>query len=1049
MNIKKNMKKIFAVILSLAVIFTTVINSGSIYASEPVEAGKLMLKVNVTDEQGQKIENTNISFTSDVRASRYNLEPFEAEKRGEEYVLLKDRVEYPGRSANYQMTVAAEGYETFVTKKFRYNVSNDYFTKSEGTAGRVTINVTLVRKEDKLANFKKAAIEEIKSYKNINEYDDEDKSAVSAAIAETEQSINAAGSEDDVTSAKNEGKKKLDSIKTRAEKEAWTDQQRIFFRHEDGREVAISRDGSFTLRGIDKGKFFVRDYSGDVKWTSQNNYRIDEHHATDILITVDGTFEGKINANNVPANVVLKGEGSKKIEFKINLVPSNITELKVLVDDVEITSDKKLEVQGSEWKIARVFGKIGENWEAVPAKAVKFSSATAEIRPASGGFSMYNPGEGSLTCALEENKSIKKTITINSTYVPVQEVKVSVPEKWYIHGWNGLGGYYSGIISGDVEGDGKNHKHRVTILPANASNKKVVWKALTPDIANYMVAFDNGIIPEKNGIAKFVISSVDNPEIKTEVAVELDYKYPMISAKPKEKVVPMTPGSRKTLEFDIQPGNASEQRFRWSFDKSGIANIASTIAHDPGDVESRWAVHTLNAWTPGVVTATGVPYDKSRNSENLVFKILVSNNPEADMTAAKKVDDLIKNIEVLEGMDAVEKTFEVRDALDLLSPIQKDLLENRSIFEEAEANIEAVKKAEAEAITKLIGDIGDVTFASKAAIDKAAEKFNKFTELFGADTGLIEKSLIEKLEAASQKYEELVENAVKSVTDMIDNLGEVEDVSKEEAVKSAREAYDSLNQEQKQAIKNVDKLIAAEAKMSDIIQKEADKIEELIRALPNKINMLAENQLKNINQILDKLPNSVKALIENKDILDKANDKYDAITSKATIPLMELEVSNKDKDVRVVENGISFKAGEATSGGILKFDGEFSTFENVKFGKVTVDGKTLKIGRDYTAKEGSIVIEFDKSFLNSLSAGTHVARVYTTEGYGEGKIEVIGKKPSNANNKGEIAKTSGNQKSAPGAKTGDYRSMTASMSLLLISVGMICMISIKKRNSRR
>lgn len=62
---------------------------------------------------------------------------------------------------------------------------------------------------------------------------------------------------------------------------------------------------------------------------------------------------------------------------------------------------------------------------------------------------------------------------------------MSVPDVWYINGWNGLGDYYVGIM----EGDNPSQNYKISYTPANASNKRVVWEPLTEDIATQIRKF--------------------------------------------------------------------------------------------------------------------------------------------------------------------------------------------------------------------------------------------------------------------------------------------------------------------------------------------------------------------------------------------------------------------------------------------------------------------------------------------------------------------------------------------------------------------------------
>lgn len=93
--------------------------------------------------------------------------------------------------------------------------------------------------------------------------------------------------------------------------------------------------------------------------------------------------------------------------------------------------------------------------------------------------------EAVFKATLKTDPSVFVEFKAVSSEVALQAISVSVPDVWYINGWNGLGDYYVGIM----EGDNPSQNYKISYTPANASNKRVVWEPLTEDIATQIRKF--------------------------------------------------------------------------------------------------------------------------------------------------------------------------------------------------------------------------------------------------------------------------------------------------------------------------------------------------------------------------------------------------------------------------------------------------------------------------------------------------------------------------------------------------------------------------------
>ena len=427
----------------------------------------------------------------------------------------------------------------------------------------------------------------------------------------------------------------------------------VYFKYDDGRIQQMDENDTFTLSALDEGNFVLEGTDKKADWDcfSEIGY-VNKHfwisgssgrYMPYNVAKVDATVKNKDNLNEV-----LK-------TFHINNVSTNVEELKLFVGDQEVSVDNPYQSQGSETLAVTVKGKVKGKEELVTIPASAALSYDKEsgsgFIDSSGNFQISNNKEAVFTVSLVEN-GISAKFKVTSNHVPLKSFSLTVPKVWYIHEWNGLGGYYLGIM----QGTNPDKNFQVKFEPENASNKELLWKALTPDIAEYMEAFHNGIIPKKAGIARFEVSSVENPQIKQEVVVEFKYKYPLKTATVEKDTFELEQGEYINFKINTAPKDASEQRFKWSYSKEGIVRVGDTVNIDPSNVSTpKETIHTLTTLEPGVVTVTGVPLDQTAGCEPIQFKVkvykdgVVPGEPEEStyLSLAKK--------DIKHGLDALKK----------------------------------------------------------------------------------------------------------------------------------------------------------------------------------------------------------------------------------------------------------------------------------------------------------------------------------------------------------------------------------------------------------
>lgn len=129
---------------------------------------------------------------------------------------------------------------------------------------------------------------------------------------------------------------------------------------------------------------------------------------------------------------------------------------------------------------------------------------------------------------------------------------------------------------------------------------------------------------------------------------------------------------------------------------------------------------------------------------------------------------------------------------------------------------------------------------------------------------------------------------------------------------------------------------------------------------------------------------------------DGVNIPYDLLAYEKNADIEKIDISLLDInyeepiDYNIIEGANSVVNSDANSL-TIKADGEFSKFTGVK-----IDGELID-GSNYTATEGSTIIEFEDDYLKTLDAGEHTVSVVFTDGAATTKFE-IKKDDNNSNN---------------------------------------------------
>ena len=399
----------------------------------------------------------------------------------------------------------------------------------------------------------------------------------------------------------------------------------VYFQYDDGRIQEMGEDNTFTLSLFDAGKFVLAGTDKPVDWNFSERVQVSEtEYKKHYWVNSKGRYM-PFDVRKVEGYVCNEYNPGEVFQtFSIDNVSSEIEEVKAFVGNQEVSMDKPYQVEGNSSGNVTIKGRVkGEDeFRTIPVEALHYETISGPgLFYGTGTFAMQKAGEAVFKASLYENRNLAVEFKVTSEIVKLQNFTVTVPKVWDIDRWNGLGGYYVGII----KGQDTNKNFDLSFVPYNATNQKLVWEALTPDIAEYMEAFGNGIVPKKAGVAKFKISSEENPAISQEVSVEFRYKEALKDAKADKEIYELSDGEDITFEINTTPSNATEQRFQWSYSEDGIVKVTDSVETDIWNVDTpKTTLHYIEALKEGEVTVTGVPYDTSAGCKNVQFTVRVT-----------------------------------------------------------------------------------------------------------------------------------------------------------------------------------------------------------------------------------------------------------------------------------------------------------------------------------------------------------------------------------------------------------------------------------------
>lgn len=451
---------------------------------------------------------------------------------------------------------------------------------------------------------------------------------------------------------------------------------------------------------------------------------------------------------------------------------------------------------------------------------------------------------------------------------------------------------------------------------------------------------------------------------------------------------------------------------------------------------------------------------------------------ELEREAAQAVDDKIDSIEKPITVESKNQIDEARAAYEKLTDKEKTFVNKLSELEAyEEAYEEALKTQELDKVKgtlkKQLEEYKDPELYREAEKKKLAEEVEKGKLEIGrakdADAAGkafdAAKKAIDDLNlktAAEYEQEELAEFKEKAKKQLAEykNADDYRDAERkllDEAIQTGKEAIENAKtkaeaeEELTKAKAELDK-IKTDAQLTELAKAKAKAMDDKIAAIKAPVLFDMKEKIESIRGEYDKLSDEEKSYVKKLNHL-KAAEKEVKLASRR-LDFIKVVENNEGNNVNFSKDNASF-IEKSAKGLKYELDTDFSNFGDI--GKVTINGKELKRGVDYEAKSGSVIIDFSKEFLDSLTVGNYTALIMTKDGYGEFQIQVLKKEDAPIVDNGNNSKPDANEgngktkipKNSSATATGDSSNVLPYGIITMVGISLSALIFRKKYFSQK
>ena len=402
-----------------------------------------------------------------------------------------------------------------------------------------------------------------------------------------------------------------------------------------GEKTKIENGSTFTIPTSGSGKVVMEGYTpGAGKMTI---WDVLDEESWNKGVGV-GTYTGDITVTSPDTvEVALKGSKSPYLtgtydfilfRFKLQAVAYEIEELRVNINGETVADGGNWTLEGSESVEFAISGKYQGTDEFVSLSRADYEiqgNDRMEISVYDSGtyVEFTEPGEGDLIITYGEGKT--HTIHMESTYVPIESMKLELPETFPLHRLNyalGNGDNYQGLQQNILNA-------ALTVTPANASYiHDVQWSSSDETIGEWWNTYENGIIGHNAGTITVTASAQDgeNP-VSASDDVTFYWEHPIEKLEAGEDELTIQVGEQASLPIVYTPQQPSQALITWTQEGDGEVEVTRGV-----NSEYDWFSNTnyyVTGVKEGTVTITGTPAAAAEGtSPSVTFTIHVGSGGE-------------------------------------------------------------------------------------------------------------------------------------------------------------------------------------------------------------------------------------------------------------------------------------------------------------------------------------------------------------------------------------------------------------------------------------
>ena len=361
----------------------------------------------------------------------------------------------------------------------------------------------------------------------------------------------------------------------------------------------------------------------------------------------------------------INSDGSSEIVAYASVIATTkkIDAVRLLIDGQDVTNGNYT-VAGSETKKIQVQGRYEgeEEFSDMAFSSFRYKAADETLiknEESYSSFTFVKPGTSSITVSSKAQPEISATVSLTSTYVPVESIVVGMSGQQVIHGRN-------------ANSDGQEEDGRVAfnpipgsavVTPENASFASDWTIKSSDDTIGYYSNGSKVFVPKQAGKVTYTAEIKDtDPEtgktrtITGSSEVEYVYKNPLTAVSSPVTEVTVKAGESQDIDLSFvgelsdQGYNVTDPSMKWTFDKKGVAVITKKTSgywkrEDGAPDTNSYFIGTdyrITGIGEGTVTATGTPVDQTNSPKPVTIKITVTKGDGQDTDNTKLASEGIE-----------------------------------------------------------------------------------------------------------------------------------------------------------------------------------------------------------------------------------------------------------------------------------------------------------------------------------------------------------------------------------------------------------------------